>query len=375
MEPYDRSQMIQWLTDAAAADASDLHLVAGYTPMIRVHGELRALSAETLSATRTESCLRSVCPEELFTKFIHEKNLDFAPLVDLTEQQILDEGTPERSCGSDRAVQRFRANYFVADNQIGGCFRVIPSRIPDLQWAGFPLDLATTITNFRNGLVLFTGVTGSGKSTSLAMIIKRLIAGESRRIITIEDPVEYVFDQADGSLISQRSVGRDVASFADGLKYGLRQDPDVMMVGEIRDQQTAQIALSAAETGHLIFATMHTRDAKGAISRIADLFPQSNQFEMRSQLAFALRAVISQHLLPSCIAGEKRELALEVLFNTLPIAAAIRTGKIESIDNNIQTGRSDGMYLLDDSIRDLLVDGRITRETALKFVSDPRNLS
>jgi twitching motility protein PilT len=310
----------------------------------------------------------------LFSKFQQQKNLDFAPVIDADSHRIVDdEGDCTRDSEPSR-LQRFRANYFVADNQMGGCFRIIPCRIPDLQWARFPLDLADTVTSFRNGLVLFTGVTGSGKSTSLAMMIKRLIAGGARRIITIEDPIEYVFDQADGSLISQRSVGRDVDSFSDGLKYGLRQDPDVMLVGEIRDQQTAQIALSAAETGHLIFATMHTRDAKGAISRIADLFPQSNQFEIRSQLAFGLRAVVSQHLLPSYIAGEKRELALEVLYNTLPIAAAIRTGKIESIDNNIQTGRSDGMYLLDDSIRELLIDGRITRETALKFVSDQRNL-
>lgn len=366
--------MVDWLLHAADSEASDLHLVAGYPPVLRVHGELRPMDGDALSANQTEQCLRSVCAENLFNRFRETKNLDFAPVIDVDGRQLVQGETFAPAGHPSRRLQRYRANYFVADNQMGGCFRVIPSRIPDLQWAGFPTKLAETITEFRNGLVLFTGVTGSGKSTSLAMMMKRLIDGGARRIITIEDPIEYVFDQHDGSLISQRSVGRDVESFADGLKFGLRQDPDVMLVGEIRDQQTAQIALSAAETGHLIFATMHTRDAKGAISRMADLFPASNQFEIRSQLAFGLRAVISQHLLPSSIAGEKRELALEVLFNTLPIASAIRTGKIESIDNNIQTGRSDGMFLLDDSIRDLLVDGRITKETALKFVSDPRNL-
>ena len=147
-----------------------------------------------------------------------------------------------------------------------------------------------------------------------------------------------------------------------------------MLVGEIRDRETAAFALSAAETGHLIFSTMHTRDAKGAVSRLADLFPQSNQHEIRSQLALSLRAVISQHLLPSSILGEKRELALEVMFNTSPISAAIRMGKVESIDNNIQTGKADGMYLMDDSIGRLLRDGRINRETAERFVSDKRNL-
>ena len=374
MDTDTTTPMIDWLLQAADSEASDLHLVAGYPPMIRQHGELTPLESNVISAEKTEACLRVVCPEKLFSHFQREKNLAFAPVIDVQERRILDDGQTDVRVVPSSRQQRFRANYFLADNQMGGCFRIIPKRVPDLQWAGFPDDLANTITGFRNGLVLFTGVTGSGKSTSLAMMIKRLIAGDAKRIITIEEPIEYVFDQDDGSLISQRSVGRDVDSFADGLKFGLRQDPDVMLVGEIRDRPTAQIALSAAETGHLIFATIHSRDAKGAVSRIADLFPQSSQFEIRSQLAFGLRAVISQHLLPSVIAGEKRELALEVMFNSLPIAAAIRTGKIESIDNNIQTGKSDGMYLLDDSIRGLLIDGRITRETALKFVSDARNL-
>jgi twitching motility protein PilT len=169
-------------------------------------------------------------------------------------------------------------------------------------------------------------------------------------------------------------VGLDVHSFADGLKFGLRQDPDVILAGEIRDQETAQVALSAAETGHLVFSTLHTRDAKGAISRYADLFPQEVQREIRSQLSFSLRAVISQHLLPSVHKGEKRVLALEVMFNNAPISSAIRFGKIESIDNNIFSGRAEGMTTLDDSLRRLLFDGRISRETAECFISSPDRL-
>ena len=206
------------------------------------------------------------------------------------------------------------------------------------------------------------------------MMIRKLTDEGGRRIITIEEPIEYVFSQKDGSLVTQREVGQDVDSFSDGLKYGLRQDPDVMLVGEIRDRETAQIALSAAETGHLIFATLHTRDAKGAVNRFTDLFPQNNQNEIRSQLALSLRAVISQHLLPSSVVGEKRELAVEILFNTSPMSAAIRMGKIESIDTNIQTGRADGMRTMDESIRRLMQDGRITRETALEYVVDPSHL-
>jgi twitching motility protein PilT len=170
-------------------------------------------------------------------------------------------------------------------------------------------------------------------------------------------------------MVTQREVGEDVHTFADGLKYALRQDPDVIYVGEIRDRETAQMALSAAETGHLVFSTLHTRDAKGAISRYADLFPQEDQREIRSQLSFSLRAVISQHLLPNICAGEKRVLAMEIMFNTHPVAAAIRLGKMEAIDNTIVTGLADGMQSLDESVKRLLKECRISRETAERFVT------
>lgn len=356
-------------------DASDLHLVSGFPPTVRIHGELQTLTREPIGPVETLEMLRSICPEKLFQRFSSTKNLDFAPVIDLEKKQVHAVTSTEATLqAAEGKLQRFRANYFFAGSQSGACFRVIPRQIPDMHWAGFPESLAQQICEFRNGLVLFTGVTGSGKSTSLAMMIKRFVQSGGKRIVTIEEPIEYVFDQNVGSLVTQREVGEDVETFADGLKYGLRQDPDVMLVGEIRDLATAQIALSAAETGHLIFATMHTRDAKGAISRFTDLFPQSNQYEVRSQLAFSLRCVVSQHLLPSSVPGEKRELALEVLFNSLPMAAAIRNGKIESIDNNIQTGKADGMFLLDDSIAQLLSEGRITRATAERFVSDKRAL-
>lgn len=364
-------QLVQWLLLASDLGASDLHLVAGFPPTIRLHGILQDLDPGILSTEKTHSLLKSICSSERWQGFVETKNLDFAPVIDLESRQV--HLHRDQSIDGKR-FQRFRANYFLAGNQPGACFRVIPSQVPDLNWAGFPAGLADRLAEVRNGLILFTGVTGSGKSTSLAMMIAKLIRDGGRRIITIEEPIEYAFRETYGSLVTQREVGQDVDSFADGLKYGLRQDPDVILVGEIRDRETAQIALSAAETGHLIFSTLHTRDAKGAINRFADLFAQSSQFEVRSQLALSLRAVVSQHLLPSSVPTEKRELALEVMFNTSPIAAAIRMGKIESIDNNIQTGKADGMYLLDDSILRLHREGRIDRSTAERFISDQRNL-
>jgi twitching motility protein PilT len=204
----------------------------------------------------------------------------------------------------------------------------------------------------------------------MAMIVNLINRTGGYRIITVEEPVEYVFPRMANSVVTQREVGPDVLTFADGLKYGLRQDPDVILVGEIRDKETAQMALSAAETGHLVFSSLHTRDAKGTISRYADLFPQDVQRDVRAQLAMSLRAIVSQRLLPSTQRGTKRHLALEVLWNTYPIASAIRINKIESIDNYLVTSRADGMISFDESVRQLLWAGKISRETAEKNITN-----
>jgi twitching motility protein PilT len=246
----------------------------------------------------------------------------------------------------------------------------VPDAIPDFAWAGLPADLARRLARLSNGLVIVTGSTGSGKSTTLAMIVNLLNQSGGHRIITVEEPVEYLYPRVANSVVTQREVGRDVLNFADGLRSGLRQDPDVILVGEIRDQETAQIALSAAETGHLVFSTLHTRDAKGAVTRYADLFPQEAQRDVRAQLALSLRAVVAQRLLPDPVPGKKRHLALEVMWNTYPIASAIRTGKVESIDNYLLAGRNDGMVSLDESVRVLLKDGKINREVAEQNVRD-----
>lgn len=346
-----------WLSAAAHTHASDLHLVAGYPPTIRVHGKLQPISGDKLSEQRIFQAIQPWIAEERLSRLKESKNYDFALSATLSNQRY-----------------RLRFNLFLSASMIGACIRIIPDQIPDFEWSSFPEDLAKRIGSFHNGLVLFTGVTGSGKSTSLAMIINRLNRLGGYRILTIEDPIEYLFPNFESSVVSQREVGTDVDSFIDGLKYGLRQDPDIILVGEIRDCETAKMALSAAETGHLVLSTLHTRDAKGAISRFADMFPQNVQNEVRSQLATSLRAVVCQRLLDSSIPGEKQELALEVMFNTAAIGAAIRTSKLEGIDNYILTGRGEGMITMEESMKRLVSGGRVLLETVESYIADRAQL-
>jgi twitching motility protein PilT len=346
-------RLAAWLARAVAAGASDLHLLAGYPPVLRLHGDLTELPDPPLQGDQTQDLLTALCPPESLARLESNKNVDFSFML-----------------AHQGRASRFRANVFQAGRHLGACFRVVPDAIPDFDWAEFPLPLARRLASLRDGLVILTGATGSGKTTTLAMIVNLLNQGGGYRIITVEEPVEYLFPRAANSLVTQREVGTDVLSFADGLKYGLRQDPDVILVGEIRDRDTAQMALSAAETGHLVYTTLHTRDAKGAITRYADLFPQDVQRDVRALLAISLRAVVSQRLLPGIQRGSKRHLALEVLWNTFPIASAIRTGKVESIDNYLITSREDGMVSFDESVRVLLKAGQITREVAEQNVRD-----
>lgn len=348
-------ELVGWLHEGVTRGASDLHLVSGHPPVLRLHGDLQALGDSPIDSQQLHDTLQQLPTPDQWLEFESQKNLDFAYRLTFDEN-----------------VYRFRVNFFRAGQDYGACFRIIPPQIPTFAWAGFPQPLAESLTGFRNGLVLVAGVTGAGKTTTLAMLIDLLNQRGGQRIITVEEPIEYVFSRNQDSVVTQREVGTDVASFADGLKYGLRQDPDVILVGEIRDRETAQMALSAAETGHLVFSTLHTRDAKGAISRYADLFAQSVQDEIRSQLSMSLRAVVSQHLLTSNMPDSKRELALEVMFTNSPIAHAIRSGRLETIDNNILTGKSSGMVTLGESVKRLLHEGKITQDVAEHFINDGR---
>jgi len=346
-------RLFRWLAHAIQTGASDLHLSAGYPPALRLHGDLVELREAILSGPELDDLLGTIGPGDVPERLARNRDADFSFDIQVSESSA-----------------RFRAHLFVAGGHLAGCFRVIPTSIPSFDWAAFPMALAERLAFLRDGLVILTGPTGSGKTTTLALVVNLLNQTGGYRIITVEEPVEYVFPPALHSIVTQREVGVDVRSFADGLRSGLRQDPDIILVGEVRDRETAQMALSAAETGHLVFTTLHTRDAKGAISRFADLFPQDGQSTVRSQLAMSLRTIVSQRLLPGIEKGSRRHLALEVLWNTNPIAAAIRSGKMESIDNYLMSGREDGMISFDESVRRLMLDGMITREVAERNVRE-----
>ena len=357
-----------WLLDAAESIASDVHLVAGYPATRRHHGELVPVSDHVLSSSGIEACLKRICTTEEYDVFVRKRNLDFAFTLDSN-------GQLEKNVRPNGSGQRFRGNLFYSSGSVGACIRVIPSRIPELEENNFPRDLAERLASYRNGLIIFSGVSGSGKTTSMAMILNAMANEGGKRVITIEDPVEYLFPNIGDSIITQREVGRDVDCFSSGLRHALRQDPDIILVGEIRDAETARIAMSAAETGHLVLSTLHSRDAKGAITRLWDLFPPSQQNETQTMLAASLRGVVCQHLLPSSIAGERRELALEVVLRNNAVAAGVRAGRIDTLETAILAGRRDGMVSLDDSLSQLLREGRIAQETALQFATDPRQLS
>lgn len=349
-----REQTHRLLRAGADRDASDVHLVPGYPVTVRIHGNIEAASDQTLEPAQVRQMIESILPEPLLGKLDEGRNFDFSLSLDQAG-----------------GACRFRGNAFLAQGHWCACLRHVPNAIPTFEWMGFPEGLAQRLIAHKNGLVIITGVTGSGKSTTLAALIHLLNEQGGQRIITVEEPIEYMHRRVGTTMITQREVGRDVDSFFEGLRSGLRQDPDVILVGEIRDRETAQMAISAAETGHLILTTLHTQDAKGAITRMVDLFPHSAQDDVRAQLALSLRSVVSQHLLPSAVPGEKRALATEVLHVNNPVRVGIKFGKIESIESAIQTGRRDGMVTLDDDLQRLVTEGKISRDTARRFAKDP----
>lgn len=350
-------ELILLLTRGLEVQASDLHLVAGYPPTLRIHGRLEPIGDALLTGEQIARMAGSVVPPPLKAAHEASKDLDFSLILSL-------DGQPAR----------FRVNLFQSRGAQGVCFRFIPAVIPSFDWMGVPLDLAGRIAALPNGLVLVTGVTGAGKTTTLAGLVKLVNESGHRRIVTIEEPIEYLFEPAPNSVITQREVGIDVASFADGLRSSLRQDPDVILCGEIRDKDTAQMAISAAETGHLVMSTLHTRDAKGAITRLIDIFPVDQHQDVRGQLSLSLRFIISQHLLPNVVPTEKRVLALEILVANDAVRSAIRLNKLESIDTLIQTGKKFGMQPLEDHLATLVFKRKITPEVAYRFAKTPENL-
>ena len=348
--------------------ASDLHLGTGETPVVRIGGELTAfpgfsaLFHEWKSSQQPEHAVtgRNVgfavaeTQGQFHAKTVASLSL-FDPILPAKQKNLLKQNGECDFAYELHSGQRFRINLYHSGGNLSAAIRIIPERIPTCQELGLPRS-AQKLSGLKSGLVLVTGATGSGKSTTLAAIINEINQTRSAHILTLEDPVEYKFLPAK-SLIHQREVGNDTISFASGLRAALREDPDVIMVGELRDLETIAVAVTAAETGHLVFATLHTRSAVETVNRMVDVFPDQQQRQIRIQLAGSLQAVISQQLLPAARGG--RVAAFEVMVVTSALRNLIREGKTQQMDSYIQTGAQYGMQTMNDAIARLKREGLV----------------
>ena len=339
------------LLEVIEAEASDLHLTAGSPPMVRREGHLRALDYPNLTPQDTREIVYSILNNE------QRKRLETDWQIDLSYS------VPSKA--------RFRVNAFFQRASIGCVMRTIPQEIPKLESLGLP-PVLSDFTRKPRGFVLVTGPTGSGKSTTLASMLDVINETRHEHILTIEDPIEFLHRHKK-CIVNQRELGTDAFSFADGLKAALRQDPDVILVGEMRDLETMQTALTAAETGHLVFATLHTQDTAQTVDRIVDAFPPSQQHQVRTQLSIALQGIVTQQLLPTPD-GQGRVAACEVLVPTPGVRNLIREGKTHQIYSALQTGGSHGMQTMDAAMVDLVRTGKITRELAERRSSTPEEL-
>ncbi len=329
-----------FLREGVRQGASDVHLTVGAPPMLRVEGELRPIrGSEPLRAEETAQLVEALLDKERSSGWKGGGESDF-------------------SCQSPEGI-RFRVQAFQRMGHLALAIRVIPSRVPTPEQLGLSASL-TSLMERRQGLFLVTGPTGSGKSTTLACLLQQINEQYARRIITLEDPIEYVYEHR-RSLIDQREVGRDTASFSSGLRSALRQDPDVILLGEMRDQETIATAITAAETGHLVLSTLHTSDAPQTVDRMLDAFPAQGQRQIRAQLASALLGVVSQRLLPRADGGG-RVAVQEILINTQAVANLIRTEKAHQLRTAMQTGRSIGMQTFRMHLVELLRTGVIDEQ-------------
>ncbi len=327
---------------------SDLHLTRGAAPTVRLRGEMVPIEGyPPLSHTQLQAALYGVMTERQRKVFEEELELDFAYAV------------PGHA--------RFRVNIFQQREAIGAVMRMIPWEIQPLENLGMPPVLAR-FAELKRGLVLVTGPTGSGKSTTLAAIIDRINRTRSGHIVTIEDPIEFLHEHR-GCLVNQREVGGDTHDFRTALKHVLRQDPDVILVGELRDLDTISVALTAAETGHLVFATLHTQSAQDTITRVVDVFPSAQQQQVRTQLAATLQGVACQALVKTAD-GKGRAAAVEIMVCNPGIRAMIRDDKLQQIQGALQAGGRDGMQTLNAHLAALVKEGRITFEAGLETCSD-----
>ena len=331
---------------------SDLHISVGSPPRIRVHGLLLPVESSDLSADDTRRLATSVLNADQIARLDRDLELDC-------------------SFGLD-GYGRFRANVFFQQGGVAAVLRSIPSEIPEFEKLGMPVQVCERICSLRSGLVLVTGATGSGKSTSLAAMINHVNQARQAHIVTIEDPVEFTH-QHKGCLVTQREVGGDTKNFHNALRSVLRQDPDVVLVGELRDHETIEAALTLAETGHLTFGTLHTSDAVQTINRVIDVFPPHQQQQVRTQLSFSLEGVLSQQLLPLA-SGRGRALTAELLRMTPGIRALVRDGKAHQIYSQIQTGGRLGMCTMSAALAAHVRAGRVDIKDAERAVSDPTEL-
>ena len=345
------------LKDAIHYGASDLLLTVDSPPVIRLDGSLRPFDMPPLTGADTQKLLFSVLSLRQRADFEDRREIDFA----LSIKGI--------SGADDQAEYRFRVNGFYQKGKVAAAFRLIPMTIPNPQALGLP-QVILNLANCPQGLVLVTGPTGHGKSTTLAALLNEVNRLRSCHVITIEDPIEFVH-QHKMALIEQREVNADTLSFANALKYVLRQDPDVILIGEMRDPETIRAALTAAETGHLVFATLHTNDVAQSVDRIIDVFPADQQGQIRSQLAASLEAIIAQRLLPRRGGSGGRGAAFEILIGTMAVKAMIREKKTHQLPGHMETAAKDGMITMDRALKNLFEAGQITRETYITMVRNP----
>ena len=306
--------MLAYFAEKGALRVSDLHIKIGAPPSYRIDGNLVRLKGPIVTADVAQKLIYPLLSDDNLRKLQSRHSVD---------------------CSYRYASLQFRINVFRENDGICAAIRALSLDIPKIETVGFPNDIWQDIINRKHGLVLVTGITGAGKSTTIASFIDRISEKSACRVITVEDPIEYIFQQK-YSMISQREVGRDVNSFHDGLKEMLREDPDIIFVGEMRDPETISMTLMAAETGHLVFSTLHTRDATGSVTRILDYFPAGRQGEVQNQLSLGLAYIISQKLIPKKD-GTGRLVAMEILNNNYACANLIRTGKIEQLYSQLQT--------------------------------------
>jgi twitching motility protein PilT len=335
----------QLLTLASQKGCSDLHITVGSTPMVRIQGYLKKLGDHVLTPEATLEMVKQVTTQEQFRRFSEKGELDFSYELN--------------------GLCRFRVNLFKQKGSVAIVCRVVHVNPPKLADLNLP-DVVRQFAHKHQGLLLVTGPTGSGKSTTLAALIDYMNEQMNKHIITLEDPIEYTHSH-NRSLINQREIGQDTSSFASGLRAALRQDPDVILVGEMRDLETIQIALTAAETGHLVLATLHTTSASQTIDRVIDVFPGDKQQQIRTQLAGVLAGIVSQRLLPTFdLIG--RVAAMEILVNTPGVANLIRSDKVHQIKSLIETGRSTGMQTIEMSVGAFVRNAVITKQKADEFI-------